>query len=81
VDERIVAILRHSESIIDAMLIGLGEGAIVLHVILISSAFFDSGGRAGFAHAMGDVRCSAARGACARHATTTCVKDTESTPY
>jgi hypothetical protein len=42
VDEHIVAILPHSESIIDAMLTGFGESVAVVHLILISWAFFDS---------------------------------------
>jgi hypothetical protein len=42
VDERIIAILPHRESIIDALLVCLCESAAVVHVILISSAFFDS---------------------------------------
>jgi hypothetical protein len=46
VDERIVAILPHWESIIDAMLTGLGESVAVVHVILISWALVDSRGRA-----------------------------------
>jgi hypothetical protein len=46
VDERVVAILPHWESIIDALLTCLGESVVVVHVILISWAFFDSRGRA-----------------------------------
>jgi hypothetical protein len=46
VDEQIVAILLHWESIIDAMLTCLGESVVVVHVILISWALSDSSGRA-----------------------------------
>jgi hypothetical protein len=46
VDEHIVAILPHSESIIDAMLTCVGESVAVVHLILISWAFFDSRGQA-----------------------------------
>jgi hypothetical protein len=46
VDERIIAILPRRESIIDALLMCLCESAAVAHVILISSAFFDSHGGA-----------------------------------
>jgi hypothetical protein len=42
VDEHIIAILPHSESIIDAMLTCLAESLSVAHLILISWAFFDS---------------------------------------
>jgi hypothetical protein len=46
VDEHIVAILLHCESTIDAMLTCLGESVAVVHLILISWAFFDSRGQA-----------------------------------
>jgi hypothetical protein len=46
VDERIIAILPHSESIIDAMFTRLGESVAVVHVILISWALVVSNGRA-----------------------------------
>src|SRR6266478_5437379 len=46
VDEQIVAILLHWESIIDAMLTCLGESVVVVHVILISWALVHSSGRA-----------------------------------
>jgi len=46
VDEQIVAILLHWESIIDAMLTCLGESVAVVHVILISWALVDSSERA-----------------------------------
>ena len=36
VDERIVAILPHWESIIDAMFTRVGESVAVVHLILIS---------------------------------------------
>jgi hypothetical protein len=55
VDEQIVAILPHWESIIDAMLTCLGESVAVVHVILISWALVDSSGRA--------TRCARARDA------------------
>ena len=41
VDERIVAILRSWESIIDALLTCFGENIAVVHVILISWALVD----------------------------------------
>jgi hypothetical protein len=46
VDEHIVAILARWESIIDAMLMCLGENVAVVHVILISWALVHSSGRA-----------------------------------
>jgi hypothetical protein len=46
VDERIVAILPHRESIIDAMPACLVESVAVVHVILISWALVDSRERA-----------------------------------
>jgi len=45
VDEHIVAILPHRESIIDAMLACFGESIAVVHVILISWALVDSSRR------------------------------------
>jgi hypothetical protein len=45
VDGRIIAILPRQESIIDALLMCLGESAAVVHVILISWALFGSYGR------------------------------------
>jgi|KBSMisStaDraftv2_1062788.scaffolds.fasta_scaffold45208_2 hypothetical protein len=36
VDGRIIAILRHQESIIDAALMCVGESAALVHLILIS---------------------------------------------
>src|SRR5262245_42634851 len=55
VDEHIVAILPHCESIIGAMFMCLGKSVAVVHVILISWALVDSGRRA--------TRCARARGA------------------
>jgi hypothetical protein len=55
VDERIVAILRYWESIIDALLTCFGENIAVVHVILISWALVDFSGRA--------IRCARARDA------------------
>jgi hypothetical protein len=55
VDERIVAILPHRESIIDAMPACLVESVAVVHVILISWALVDFSGRA--------IRCARARDA------------------
>jgi hypothetical protein len=46
VDEHIVAILPHRESIIDALFTRLRESVAVVHVILISWALVDSSARA-----------------------------------
>jgi hypothetical protein len=46
VDEHIVAILPHSESMIDVMLTCVDESVVVMHVFLISWALVDSSGRA-----------------------------------
>ena len=46
VDEHIIAILPHSESIIDAMLACFAESVAVVDEILISWALIDSDGRA-----------------------------------
>jgi hypothetical protein len=46
VDEHIIAILPHRESIIDVMLACFGESIAVVHVILISWALVDSSRRA-----------------------------------
>jgi hypothetical protein len=45
VDEHIVAILPHSESMIDVMLTCVDESVVVMHVFLISWALVDSSGR------------------------------------
>jgi hypothetical protein len=58
VEERIIAILLHRESIIDAALTRLCESAAVVHVVLISSAFFDSHARAIWRARASDRRCS-----------------------
>jgi len=60
VDERIIAILPHQESIIDALLMCLCKSAAVVHVILVSSAFFDSHARAVRRVRKSDTRCSTA---------------------
>ena len=81
VDEHIVAILPHCESIIDAMLTCFGESVAVVHVILISWALVDSSGRAVRRARARDTSRATVHRLRARHATTACVKLAESTPH
>jgi hypothetical protein len=81
VDRRIIAILPHRESIIDALLMCLCESAAVVHVILIPSAFFDSHGRAVWHVRESDTWRSMVQRGCACRDTTACVQDAESTPH
>jgi hypothetical protein len=79
VDEHIVAILPHSESIIDAMLTCVGESVAVVHLILISWAFFDSREQADQRARARDAECATVRRTRAHQGTTACVQLAEST--